>query len=139
MPEYINELIVSHGLRPTAARLMVARALSESSGPMSVADLELKLETVDKSVIFRTLCAFRDAHLVHTIEGGSEGVCYELCKSKMHGHDEDVHVHFHCLKCGRTFCFEDIPVPGVRLPEGYTAETSTYIVKGLCPCCAASE
>lgn len=40
------------GVRPTANRILVLRALRESAHPMSLADLENHLETLDKSSIF---------------------------------------------------------------------------------------
>ena len=42
-------------MRPTANRILVLRALRESAYPMSLADLENHLETLDKSSIFRVL------------------------------------------------------------------------------------
>jgi len=30
---------------------------------------------------------------------------------------------------------ERIPLPKVELPEGFAAESATYLVKGVCPDC----
>ncbi len=131
----IVALLEEHSVRPTANRIIVARALAKAGMPMSLAELETEIDSIDKSNIFRALISFKDNHLVHAIEDGSNGVRYELCKSHDHDHDEDLHVHFHCEICGKTFCFEDIPVPKVDVPEGYQPISTNYIIKGICPSC----
>ena len=131
----IVALLEEHNVRPTANRIIVAGALAKAGMPMSLAELETEIDSIDKSIIFRALVSFKDNHLVHAIEDGSNGVRYELCKSHDHDHDEDLHVHFHCEICGKTFCFEDIPVPKVDVPEGYQPISTNYIIKGICPSC----
>ena len=133
--EALEHLLGEHGVKPTANRLLIARALQEASGPMSMMELEAKLETIDKSNIFRTLTAFREAHLVHVLEDTGEGIRYELCHSHGEEHDEDLHVHFYCTRCHRTYCLEELPVPEVAVPEGFKAESARYLLKGLCPHC----
>ena len=128
------ELIEHHGVKPTANRLVIARALAAAGRPMSMTELETLLETIDKSNIFRTLQAFREAHLVHVLEDTGDGVRYELCRSH-HDDDDDLHVHFYCEKCHRTFCLSDIPVPSVSIPEGYEMHSVSYLLKGICKDC----
>ena len=128
-------LMEQHGVKPTANRLLIARALSEAGRPVSMGELEDMLETVDKSVISRSLSLFREARLVHSIEDGGEGVRYELCHSHHADHDDDAHVHFHCEICGRTYCLEEIPVPEVQVPEGFKPLTANFLIKGVCPAC----
>lgn len=130
----LEELFARHGVKPTANRLLIARALQEAGRPLSMTELETRLETIDKSNVFRTLTAFREAHLVHALEDTGDGVRYELCHSHSN-EDDDVHVHFYCTRCHRTYCLEDTPVPPVEVPEGYEAESVSYLVKGICPEC----
>ena len=132
----MEHLLEEHGVKATPNRLLVARALASAGRPLSLMELEAQLETIDKSAIFRTLGAFKDAHLVHVLEDSGEGVRYELCHSHHHDHDDDIHVHFYCTKCHRTFCLEDTPVPPVQVPEGYEVESVSYLLKGVCPECA---
>ncbi len=128
-------LMNQHGIRPTANRLIVIKALSDETRPLSLAELEERLVTLDKSSIFRTLTLFREKHLVHAIENGNNTVVYELCLSHDHDTDDDAHVHFFCERCQNTFCLHDINIPPVTLPEGYSMATATYLIKGLCPDC----
>lgn len=127
--------MLEHGIRPTANRLIVIKALSEASHPLSLAELEERLVTLDKSSIFRALTLFREKHLIHAIENGSNIVVYELCLSHSHKTDDDMHVHFFCEHCQTTYCLADINIPPVKLPEGYTMQTANYLVKGICPNC----
>ena len=133
--ESLEQLLEAHGVKPTANRILIARALQEASGPMTMMELEAELETIDKSNVFRTLTAFREAHLVHVLEDTGEGVRYELCHSHGEDHDEDLHVHFYCTHCHRTYCLENLPIPAVEVPEGYLWESANYLIKGTCPRC----
>ena len=133
--EYV-EMLESHGVKVTANRIVVARELDRSSQPMTMAELERKILTIDKSGIFRVLTLFKAHHLVHVIEdGGGAGARYELCRSRHGDFDDDEHPHFHCEACGRTFCLEDTSVPNVDLPEGFQQATVSLLVRGLCPDC----
>ena len=71
-----TQLLEEHGIKPTANRIVVVRELAKSLRPVTLAELETRILTIDKSNIFRALTLFREHHLVHVIEGGSEGVRY---------------------------------------------------------------
>lgn len=129
-----TDILTAHGIRPTANRILIAEALAGAGRPVSLTEIEDLVDTIDKSGIFRTLMLFREHHLVHTIEDG-DAVRYELCHSHDHGSDDDLHPHFYCEKCHRTFCLDGIAVPAVPVPPGYTAESVTYLLKGICPEC----
>ena len=126
--KHLLELMESHGIKPTANRIVIARALAAAGRPMSMTELETVVETIDKSNVFRTLQAFREAHLVHVLDDSGDGVRYELCHSHHDDEDDDVHVHFYCEKCHRTFCLEDTPVPPVSVPEGFSPRTVNYLL-----------
>ena len=132
----MEKLLEEHGVKATPNRLLIARALHDAGRPLSMMELEARLETIDKSGIFRTLQLFREAHLVHILEDTGDGARYELCHSHHDGHDDDLHVHFYCEKCHRTFCLEDVPVPGVGAPDGFIVHSSSHLLRGLCPDCA---
>ena len=133
------ELLEQHGIKPTSNRIVVARALAEAEHPASIADLERRILTIDKSGIFRSLMLFRDHHLVHALEDGEGGVKYELCLSHDDDEDDDQHVHFYCKRCHEIYCLYDMPVPQVEVPEGYEVRSVNYLNKGLCPKCSAHQ
>ena len=129
-------LLTAHDIRPTANRITVVRALTQADRPLSLLELDARLVTIDRSNIFRTLTLLRDARLVHVLEDGADGVRYELCRRHDDGPgDDDLHVHFYCERCRRTFCLPELPLPAVPLPEGYLMTGINYMVKGICPNC----
>jgi len=130
----LEQLLEHHGVKVTSNRLRIARALEEAGRPLSLMELEERLDTIDKSNVFRALGAFREVHLVHVLEG--DPVRYELCHSHHEDHDDDLHVHFYCEKCHRTYCLENTPIPPVEVPEGYGVQEASYYLKGICPNCA---
>ena len=134
--EHCVQLLESHKVKPTANRIVVVRALAAAMRPLLLAELEAEIGTIDKSGIFRTLTVFKENHLVHLVEDGCQGVRYELCHSRHEDEDDDMHVHFHCTQCHKTFCIDNTPVPVVELPDGYHMSTVNYVVKGICPDCA---
>ncbi len=130
-----TSLLGDHGIKPTANRLLIVKALVSQHHPVSVKDLEDSLLTLDKSSIFRVLTLFREHHLVHAIETGEGIVKYELCQSHNEEEDDDEHVHFYCERCHRTICLHDIPVPQIAVPEGYRVEGTNVLVRGICERC----
>ena len=128
-------LLDAHGVKPTANRLVVLRALDEAGRPMSLMELERHILSIDKSGVFRALTLFRDHHLIHTIEDGSGGTRYELCHSYNRHTDDDVHPHFFCEQCKRTYCLTDMPLPELFPPEGFVVTSANYLLKGICPKC----
>lgn len=131
-------LMQEHGIKPTANRILILKALLQAHRPLSQVEIETALESVDKSIISRTLGTFREHHLLHSVSA-EDGVRYEVCHSGDETHDDDRHVHFHCEVCGQTFCLEELPVPAVRLPDGFSVENAEYMAHGVCPACAGKR
>ena len=51
------------GIKPTAIRLLVIKAMMQAERAVSLLDLETLLDTVDKSTISRTIALFLSHHL----------------------------------------------------------------------------
>ena len=130
-----EELLSNSGITPTPVRKLVLKCISESQVPLSLSDLEMKLVSVDKSSISRSLSIFKEHHLLHSFSDGSGSVKYEL--SNVHRHDEanGLHVHFRCERCGMTKCLTSVKIPEVILPKGYVAHESNYVITGICEGC----
>lgn len=128
-------MLQERSIKPTANRLLIVRTMVNAGRPLSMAEIESDAKTIDKSIISRTLSLFRDKHLVHAVEAGGDSVRYELCRSHFDDEHDDMHVHFYCDRCHRTFCL-DSPVPSVEVPEGYQVTSVNYMIKGVCPKCA---
>lgn len=136
MREDIENILKTNGVTPTSIRLLIYKYLQGMSQPVSLSDIEMSLESVDKSTISRTLSIFRDHHLVHSLNDGSGSVKYELCSTPGSVYHDDMHVHFRCEKCGETICFTEIKIPEVELPDGFLAHERSYVISGLCCRCS---
>ena len=133
------KLLALRDIKPTANRLLVLREMLAADRAFSLLDLEDRLVTMDKSTIFRTVSLFLDRHLIHAIDDGSGALKYAVCSDECTCSVSDQHVHFYCEGCHRAFCFRQQAVPVVQAPEGFVLRGVNYVLKGLCPACAARE
>ncbi|WP_300729954.1 Fur family transcriptional regulator [uncultured Bacteroides sp.] len=137
--QYYLDRLEKKNVKPTAIRLLVLKAMDEADRAVSMADLEMMLDTVDKSTIFRTLTLFLQHHVIHDIEDGSGSLKYEICSSENSCSIDDMHIHFYCEVCQKTFCFHSLHIPRVQLPDGFQVHGINYMVKGVCDKCAAKQ
>ena len=123
------------GVKPTSNRILVLRNLLEASTPLSLIEIEDRLETLDRSSILRVLTLFHSHDIVHSVEDGRGVTKYEICHATDHEHHNDMHPHFYCKCCERVFCFDNQPTPCVDVPEGFVVQGVNYMLKGICPDC----
>ena len=106
----------------------------------SQGDIEQKLsKQFDRVTIYRTLKSFLGSGIIHKVLDDEGGVKYALCKELCHHTDGHVHqhdhVHFKCLSCGHTTCLEEVEIPKIELPEGYSKQDSNLLIQGICGNC----
>ncbi len=138
MDEYEKRL-EERGIRVTAVRLLIFKAMLNHPQAFSMGDMEEKLDTVDKSTLFRTISLFHEKLLIHSIDDGSGSVKYSVCGSECMCALNDLHVHFSCTGCKKTFCLESIHIPEVQLPPGFLLENVNFVLKGLCAHCSGTK
>ncbi|MCH5225774.1 MAG: transcriptional repressor [Muribaculaceae bacterium] len=132
----IEAVLQRAGIAATPVRMLIYRCLKEASLPLSLSDIETALDSVDKSTVSRTLATFKNNHLIHSFTDGSGSTKYELCYSSPEDEEGGIHhVHFRCEKCNQTICLNDVRVPRVILPPGYTLREVNYVVTGICGAC----
>lgn len=131
----IEALLTGAGVKPTSNRIIVLRELVGAAGPVSLAELESAIETLDKSSVFRVLTLLLEHHVIHAVEDGRGIVKYELCHGENGCSFDDMHVHFYCEGCHKVYCLEDVPVPRVPLPDGFRVDSVNYMLKGVCKDC----
>lgn len=131
----IENILTSHGVKPTANRMLVLKELARNTHPINLADLEMLLYPMDKASIFRVLELFSEKDIVHVIEDGSRSLKYELCHGKEHHSFSDQHAHFYCEKCGSVFCLDDVKLPNIDIPKDYKVKSINFMFKGICPNC----
>lgn len=131
----IENILTSHGIKPTANRVLVFKELARNTHPVNLADLEISLHPMDKASIFRVLEIFAEKDIIHVIEDGSRSLKYELCHGRGHHSVSDQHAHFYCEKCGSVFCLEDVSLPDMDIPKEYKVKSINLMFKGICPNC----
>lgn len=135
----IEKMLHLRDIKPTAIRMLVLEAMLNHKTACSLSDLEIEMETVDKSTLFRTINLFHQHHLVHSIDDGSGSVKYSVCREDCACALGDLHVHFHCNLCGNTYCMESIAIPKITLPDKFTLESANFVMKGVCAKCRQSK
>ena len=73
---HCEEVLLHHGIRPTAVRMLVLDAMERFSDTFTLADLEEATDGMDRSSIYRTLTLFVRRHLLHLVEDGSGSAKY---------------------------------------------------------------
>ena len=86
----------------------------------------------DRSSIFRTLKTFEENKIIHSIEDGSGMIKYAVCAEGCNCDPKDLHYHFYCNNCNKTFCLFDVPFQNIELPENFKIQQANMVVKGLC-------
>lgn len=132
----LERKLLDRDVKPTAVRLLIFKAMVEYPQAFSLSDLELVLETVDKSTISRTITLFHDHLVIHSIDDGSGSMKYSVCNDDCQCTLNELHVHFNCTNCQKTFCLESISIPPVQLPEKFLLENINFVMKGLCYQCS---
>ncbi len=135
MKKEIDNKLNSKNIKPTAMRLLVYEVLKKQKKALSLIEIEQQFDNAERSTIFRTLKTFQDNLLIHSVDDGSGAVKYALCDDDCTCSLDDLHVHFLCVKCGQTFCFKDLPIPNLNMPEGFSFESANFVVKGICSNC----
>ena len=126
-----NKLSVTDG-RKKILGLFLAR-----DGALAHADIEkFTGEMFDRVTVYRTLQTFVEKGIVHLIPTTDNSILYALCKENCEeGHHHDNHVHFICDVCTKTLCLDDVTIPKVKLPKGFTPNHSEMMVNGVCSDC----
>ena len=137
MAELAKKILKKHDLRLTDSRLEILDIFLNRKFAISHAFIEEFLKSShDRVTIYRTLYSFLEKGIIHKVldEGGSTK--YALCNDNcdIH-HHHDNHVHFKCLVCGETTCIDNIHIPPIQLPSGYSAKETGILIQGVCVHC----
>lgn len=133
--EQLELILNRREIRPTSNRMLILKTMLQSHQALSLMDMESMLETVDKSSIFRTINLFLAHQLIHRIDDGSGSIKYAVCSDTCDCKVDELHAHFFCEVCTKTFCLDDIHIPVVKTPQGYILKSINYVLKGVCSEC----
>jgi Fur family ferric uptake transcriptional regulator len=139
MEKNVDELLRRNQLSVTGSRRKILELFLQHDGALSHSDIEKKAgEKFDRVTVYRTLQAFVEKGLIHSIPTSDNSIRYALCKDDCTGgQHRDDHVHFICNTCGNTMCLEEVVVPAIRLPRGYVVQQVEMLVSGICKSCAS--
>lgn len=130
-------ILKNHQIRKTGSRLDILRQFTEHHHALSQPDLEKALnDQYDRVTIYRTLTLYQEKGLIHTVldDAGAMkyALCKEMCSDATHNHD---HVHFKCNKCSQTTCLDEVLIPPLKLPGGYSKQEQNLLITGICDQC----
>ncbi len=133
----IEKLLKDHSLRLTQGRSDIISVFLEKNIAVAHSDIEQEVDgKYDRVTIYRTLKSFLDKGLIHKVLDDSGVMHYALCDDNCsevaHQHD---HIHFKCTNCGETTCLDNVHIPVVELPQGFTFGESNYLISGVCGKC----
>jgi Fur family ferric uptake transcriptional regulator len=136
MRKGLENKLEDRNIKPTAMRLLVLKKLVESDVAISLNDLESTFDKADKTTLYRTLKTFEEKKLIHSIDDGTGSVKYALCEEGCECQPQDQHIHFHCVKCGETYCFVHSLIPHTTIPSGFKVSSASMVYKGFCANCS---
>ena len=136
MPDSLEILKKNH-LSLTGSRKKILDLFLKSSGALAHADIEKNTSAAfDRVTVYRTLQTFVENGIIHLIPTTDNSIKYALCKNDCEaGHHHDNHVHFICSVCNKTICLDDVMVPSVKLPRGFSPSHAEMVVNGVCNDC----
>ena len=133
----VEDILKKNHLSVTESRQKIMQLFLNSNGALAHADIEKKTgENFDRVTVYRTLQSFVEKGIIHLIPTKDNSIKYALCKDDCEaGHHHDNHVHFICDECSKTICLDDVTVPQVKLPKGFTPQHAEMVVNGICGEC----
>ena len=131
------EILRKNGLSVTEGRKKILELFLDNEGALAHADIERYTDAAfDRVTVYRTLQTFVDKGIIHQIPTTDNSILYALCKQDCQaGHHHDNHVHFICDHCNKTICLDDVTIPEVKLPKGFTPKHAEMVVSGVCDDC----
>jgi Fur family ferric uptake transcriptional regulator len=133
----VDHILKRNQLSVTGSRKRILELFLNNEGALAHADIEKKAgEKFDRVTVYRTLQVFVEKGIIHSIPSADNSIRYALCKEDCaNGHHHDNHLHFICSNCEKTICMENVTVPQVMLPVGFTPKRYDMIVTGVCRDC----
>src|SRR5947209_20360830 len=98
MDRKIEDILKRNQLSVTSGRKKILELFLIQDGALAHSDIEKRAgEKFDRVTIYRTLQAFLEKGLIHSIPTADNSIRYALCRDNCsEGHHHDDHVHFVC-------------------------------------------
>ncbi|MFP4479229.1 MAG: Fur family transcriptional regulator [Candidatus Izemoplasmatales bacterium] len=120
-----------HDIKPSITRIKIYQYLLDNKHP-SVDEiyqgLKNELPTLSKTTVYNVLNIFIDKSIVSAISLDSKEMRYEV--------NQELHSHFHCLKCGEIYDFPYVDVNYKSFhKEGFESLQHNLVIRGICKKC----
>ncbi len=131
------EILKRNSLKVTQPRLKVLEIISRKDSAISQPELEKLLgKDIDRVTLYRVLASFEEKGIIHKIFDLHGTATYAMCSTNCSEHDHhDQHVHFICRACNSVYCLEDMTLPKVSIPAGFSLEAIAVNALGVCNHC----
>jgi Fur family ferric uptake transcriptional regulator len=131
-----EDLLAKHHLKKTSSRLRVLSMLASKQVATSQPDLEEVIEDVDRGTLYRILTVFEEKGIIHKVYDLNGTANFALCHSNCEeNHHHDEHLHFNCINCNNVYCLDDLDLPNIHLPQGFSNINFKLSATGICPSC----
>ena len=132
-----ESILKKYKLKNTPLRRVLLERFIRADHALSHKDIEDQLsKDFDRVTIYRNLNSFEKSGIIHQVRGEENIKLYALCHEECSDHNHlDSHVHFKCERCGKTFCLDEVKIPDISLPTGYSINELSYLAIGTCDTC----
>ena len=125
-------------LKSTSCRKEVLMIMLDKGHALSHSEIEKEVNpSIDRVTVYRTLKTFLDKGLIHKVLDDAGVTKYALCQGCRTDDHHHEHVHFKCSTCGQTTCLDDIDIPPIPLPPGFSSAEKNLLIQGVCDTCSA--
>jgi len=131
-----KDILKKANLRVTQVRKRVVERLLDADFALTPHEIEEAFDQIDRVTLYRTLKSFEQKGIIHKVNDGTGIDKFAMCEQECtedHHHDE--HIHFNCNVCGHTYCVDEIRMPEIKMPHGFSVQSTDIIVKGICNHC----
>jgi len=132
-----KQLLRSNQLKVTKPRLRVLDIIDHKESAISQPDLEKILGSeIDRVTLYRILASFEEKGILHKVFDLNGTATYAICSTGCTArHHHDQHVHFICSTCNSVFCLDEITMPSIRVPAGFSLHSIAINAVGVCDKC----
>lgn len=133
------DILSSHNLKRTSCREGIIEVIMNAEQALSEFEIREKLHgNYDRSTFYRSFKTLEEHNVIHRIVIDNQVIKYAI-NVMGSARKESSHAHFYCRECHTVRCLGPISGKVLTLPEGYSADETGIIVKGLCPVCRISN
>ncbi len=132
-----TDILHDHNLMRTSCREGILSVIMKAGEPLSEKQIRERLEgNYDRTTFYRSFKVLQERRIIHKIVIDNQFVKYALDNRVTH---KSNHAHFYCEKCDSVQCLDEVEVNTPELPEGYSAASTEFIIKGFCRHCKTVE